>query len=1583
MPPKKKPFQSPQQADIDQRPRREFGLLETPVPVFSEPSETVVACELCGNENPEGAETCGLCGGNIAGHSKPVQNDAFWLCPTCLYINNAKEPTCQLCRDSWQCLRCCSVQPSSSMECVKCNLRRPAGTLKGRVVEVSAQVEAEIDVHCDWPLFPEVSGWLERVSDSATIDTSSVAMPAELSLDLPHLEEGQTWPWRSTEESLTTLDIGDTVFTSQFDRGMTRQRCGWSTHMILFCGQEAVIKRILVNEDRAQLLLRFKHVELSDNDVPADRRAIGWFDYEWIKCPPGTKLPPPPGGWYEKLQRFPLTSGDTVRVKPYDPAMMNMKCGWDARMEGLAGKSATILRVLVTARFAQVHLDFITARPRTTSWWDIEWLDVSPSIGKKKYDTCTTNLCSGTVRISASNVRKCPHDHECRWVVNPYKARGGSVECESCHKDGIADEEVLHCELCDFDICKNCASGTRVLERTEQAVRALSTVVRVGDIPDEWLPLVTGKLQQLFGKVALKKCSLKDGRPAVLACVMGDLRGVVSLLEGQLFYKIHDGIRTVGGELVTNPTTKVDPGVLRAIELAYNCHVVAGETDTGTVALLGPREDRITAASKLVWYSSSRKVMIRIDPAERGVVQSKAVEIREKAKCHVSLEHGAAVKLIGLPEAVKATREAIQQLLSTHRHELQKARVDKAMSLVASELCEVRLTVPIAPALISVLSQLHEPNAGAATTKHGQSKSSVRVIEQVQMIRRRVQEELAEIHRAAKEELNALSIDASELVVPSNIAGVRAFHVGDLIVRGPDWEWDDQDGGAGQVGRVIDFPVRNEMDEGGLVNGTIAVEWPNRSRFMYSVGREQHCVHATQEGENIGDEGNDEEGVLQRVVRHKIAYIHLVNGVGTQEAQHAEILHSFEENKHSKMWEKSDMLQQQLHHTTRNKARVEYGANAISSSIDREEERSRTTLMRISSARAAGAIPEAHLQRAYDIMLQHLENLRGLRAKMHRQADSISMHLISRSARIRRVLADEIKRERFSGWDIIMSVMQATGALIEYRSGDDKLVLTGGEAAVHAAREKLRELTVRDLYAWSRVDGTITVSESGFRQLTRLQGLQVRIVEQVSGAESVTTEPPDIVRIKGTRPQIQKAVEVLQSRLGTEVSLTLATGEGRKGSETGSLVIDEVAVALDSECEVCFTDLDSANTLPILCGHTATCAECLKQWVDAKISERAPASCPSKDCRHTLTAGEYRALLKVTGDANGNANDYENIMAMEKLRPTVRQCYRCSEGFAVRSDEGDMVPIMCAECKALICPNSNCSEPAHFFLDCDEVVQRKKDMLLRRRKRLEQVAATERLEEVDRSLARLEEASQTQEVLKKEMDTAGETRPCPACGALVHKTGGCNSMTCKCERKFCHQCLQSNCELVESTGAKVPCDPDRLQERIESVLAVHKGNTLTVGWLCCDVCDRYPIPGDMKVFACANCVNWYVCGECEEAGQADGEHEGHPIVEISQTDEVQYEKVECMPGPAYTIDWEGILPPPCDVAADNLEPEPREPSMGGEARPSISIEPITPVSATLEPPIEREGFEAQMLNDAIVHAVVQRMLPDQPIPMNQ
>ena len=62
--------------------------------------------------------------------------------------------------------------------------------------------------------------------------------------------------------------------------------------------------------------------------------------------------------------------------------------------------------------------------------------------------------------------------------------------------------------------------------------------------------------------------------------------------------------------------------------------------------------------------------------------------------------------------------------------------------------------------------------------------------------------------------------------------------VGLRVVRGPDWEWGDQDGGEGHVGTVVEVREEPASDEQGAALRSVVVQWDCGERRSYRCGLE-------------------------------------------------------------------------------------------------------------------------------------------------------------------------------------------------------------------------------------------------------------------------------------------------------------------------------------------------------------------------------------------------------------------------------------------------------------------------------------------------------------------------------------------------------------------------------------------------------------------------------------------------------------------------------------------------------------------------------------------------------------------------
>ena len=70
------------------------------------------------------------------------------------------------------------------------------------------------------------------------------------------------------------------------------------------------------------------------------------------------------------------------------------------------------------------------------------------------------------------------------------------------------------------------------------------------------------------------------------------------------------------------------------------------------------------------------------------------------------------------------------------------------------------------------------------------------------------------------------------------------LEVGLRVVRGPDWESGDQDGGEGNVGTVVEVPGRSasgQQDDGDWQSDCrhVIVQWDYGKKFKYRCGVEQ------------------------------------------------------------------------------------------------------------------------------------------------------------------------------------------------------------------------------------------------------------------------------------------------------------------------------------------------------------------------------------------------------------------------------------------------------------------------------------------------------------------------------------------------------------------------------------------------------------------------------------------------------------------------------------------------------------------------------------------------------------------------
>ena len=82
------------------------------------------------------------------------------------------------------------------------------------------------------------------------------------------------------------------------------------------------------------------------------------------------------------------------------------------------------------------------------------------------------------------------------------------------------------------------------------------------------------------------------------------------------------------------------------------------------------------------------------------------------------------------------------------------------------------------------------------------------------------------IDEESAQELESLTRH-EDAIDPSSYRG--PLNVGDRVRRGPDWKWDDQDGGEGELGTIKRAPDENTWAQ---------VEWDSGGSNSYRWGQE-------------------------------------------------------------------------------------------------------------------------------------------------------------------------------------------------------------------------------------------------------------------------------------------------------------------------------------------------------------------------------------------------------------------------------------------------------------------------------------------------------------------------------------------------------------------------------------------------------------------------------------------------------------------------------------------------------------------------------------------------------------------------
>eukprot|EP01064_Diplonema_japonicum_P037150 TRINITY_DN8634_c2_g1_i2.p1 TRINITY_DN8634_c2_g1~~TRINITY_DN8634_c2_g1_i2.p1 ORF type:complete len:2665 (+),score=482.28 TRINITY_DN8634_c2_g1_i2:59-8053(+) len=235
-----------------------------------------------------------------------------------------------------------------------------------------------------------------------------------------------------------------------------------------------------------------------------------------------------------------------------------------------------------------------------------------------------------------------------------------------------------------------------------------------------------------------------------------------------------------------------------------------------TVAVVGPQPGRQKAKGFLSRLHDLQEVAIRVPSENHAVVERHRGDIQKHAHTHMNVGFGGAVvRLTGTASAIRHTRRAIATLLMKHWREQQRQRREVVLEQVVASAMEVRINVPLDPAMKELLNR-KEVSEKEDQKRHDEAESERRQDEQrlVSM----TQELSREYERLANSGRNQLAACGMSNVGLCN----DDFTRGDRVIRGPTWQWGDQDGGAGSTGTVL-----GGHDE----DGWVVVEWDKSGRL--------------------------------------------------------------------------------------------------------------------------------------------------------------------------------------------------------------------------------------------------------------------------------------------------------------------------------------------------------------------------------------------------------------------------------------------------------------------------------------------------------------------------------------------------------------------------------------------------------------------------------------------------------------------------------------------------------------------------------------------------------------------------------
>eukprot|EP00659_Diplonema_papillatum_P015410 gene15410-23560_t len=348
------------------------------------------------------------------------------------------------------------------------------------------------------------------------------------------------------------------------------------------------------------------------------------------------------------------------------------------------------------------------------------------------------------------------------------------------------------------------------LVKTLERVKAMACLCAVSDrIPTE--VDVVEAVEQVVEKSYLQTPERLN--ELVLAAVKGHGGESVQQLSGRFGWE---------GRKFKNPLNR-----LEMAQMARQLHELVGEKLTAdislevtapkstTVAVVGPHPGRQRAKGFLSRLHDLQEVAIRVPSENHAVVERHRSDIQKHAHTHMNIGFGGAiVRLTGTASAIRYTRKAIATLLMKHWREQQRQRREVVLEQVVASAMEVHINVPLSPAMKELLNR-KEPALPSMQRRHDEAEGERRHDEQ------RLVSMTQELSREYERLSNSLRNQLAACGMLRNLCA-DDFTRGDRVVRGPTWQWGDQDGGTGSTGTVL-----GGHDE----DGWVVVEWDKSGRL--------------------------------------------------------------------------------------------------------------------------------------------------------------------------------------------------------------------------------------------------------------------------------------------------------------------------------------------------------------------------------------------------------------------------------------------------------------------------------------------------------------------------------------------------------------------------------------------------------------------------------------------------------------------------------------------------------------------------------------------------------------------------------